>query len=56
MDGKGNYLDTIIPSKTRRGQFYGLAVQGFRSNARLYAENRDTGKVDRYTAQPVDVK
>ncbi len=56
MDGNGNYLDTIIPSKTRRGQFYGLAVQGFGSNARLYAENRDTGKVDRYTAQPVDVK
>ena len=50
MDGNGNYLDTVIPSSKRK-EFYGLAVRGYGSNARLYVVDRKTGKIERFLAQ-----
>ena len=51
MDEKGNYLDTIVSGHVAMGNFYGLTVRGYGSNARLYVMNRRTGRIERFIAQ-----
>jgi len=51
MDENGNYLDTIVSGHVAMGNFYGLTVRGYGSNARLYVMNRRTGRIERFIAQ-----